>query len=168
MSICTYKLIIGIEMKKIVLLFTHLACGAFGFALGIYALPILTQPDSPTMSSVEKITNNAIYTATFQRDRKDSDFFHWGEGSVSISNQEIAFVGELAPGPDYKLYLSPQFIETEKDFNDTKHKMTQVGDVKTFDRFALNLPQELDLSQYNTVVVWCETFGEFITSARFK
>ncbi|WP_114783643.1 DM13 domain-containing protein [Vibrio tetraodonis] len=155
-------------MKKIGLLFTHLVCGVLGFALGVYALPILIQPDSPSMSSVEMVTNNAIYTATFQRDRKDSDFLHWGEGSVSISDQQIAFVGELAPGPDYKLYLSPKFIETEKDFNEQKHSMAQVGDVKTFDRFALNLPQELDLSQYNTVIVWCETFGEFITSARFK
>ena len=70
--------------------------------------------------------------------------------------------------PDYKLYLSPNFIETEKDFNEQKHTMAKVGDVKTFDRFALNLPHELDLSQYNTVIVWCETFGEFITSARLS
>ncbi|NOH62516.1 MULTISPECIES: DM13 domain-containing protein [Vibrio] len=155
-------------MKRIFLLFTHLICGAIGFAVGIYALPILIQPDSPSMSSVESVTNNAVYTATFQRDRKDSDFLHWGEGSVSISNDQIAFVGELAPGPDYKLYLSPQFIETEADFNQQKHTMVKVGEVKTFDRFALNLPTDVDLGEYNTVIVWCETFGEFITSARFK
>lgn len=65
-------------MKRIFLLFTHLICGAIGFAVGIYALPILIQPDSPSMSSVESVTNNAVYTATFQRDRKDSDFLHWG------------------------------------------------------------------------------------------
>ncbi|GLT20075.1 hypothetical protein GCM10007938_38580 [Vibrio zhanjiangensis] len=155
-------------MKKIGFLFTHLVCGGLGFAIGVYTLPILIQPDSPSMSSVESVTNNAIYTATFQREREDSDFFHWGEGSVSISGQQIAFIGELAPGPDYKLYLSPQFIETEKEFNRYKHKMAKIGDIKTFDRFALTLPQELELSRYNTVVVWCESFGEFITSARFQ
>ncbi|MCG9595895.1 DM13 domain-containing protein [Vibrio sp. Isolate25] len=155
-------------MKRIFLLFTHLMCGGVGFAIGIYALPILIQPDSPSMSSVENVTNNAVYTATFQRDRKDSDFLHWGEGSVSISQDKIAFVGELAPGPDYKLYLSPQFVETEADFNQQKQTMVKVGDVKTFDRFTLDLPSDVSLAEYNTVIVWCETFGEFITSARFK
>lgn len=155
-------------MKKIVLIFTHLMFGAVGFALGIYALPILIQPDSPSMNSVETVTNQAIYTGTFQRDRKDSDFLHWGEGSISISDTQIAFVGELAPGPDYKVYLSPKFVETEADFNANKSTMLRVGDVKTFDRFTVDLPSELNVSNYNTVVIWCETFGEFITSARFK
>lgn len=155
-------------MKKIVLIFTHLMFGAVGFALGIYALPILIQPDSPSMNSVETVTNQAIYTGTFQRDRKDSDFLHWGEGSISISDTQIAFVGELAPGPDYKVYLSPKFVETEADFNSNKSTMVRVGDVKTFDRFTVDLPSELNVSNYNTVVIWCETFGEFITSARFK
>ncbi|NOH81520.1 DM13 domain-containing protein [Vibrio sp. RE86] len=155
-------------MKKLVLIFTHLMFGAVGFALGIYALPILIQPDSPSMNSVETVNNQAIYTGTFQKDRKDSDFLHWGEGSISISDTQIAFVGELAPGPDYKVYLSPKFVETEIDFNANKSAMVRVGDVKTFDRFTVDLPSELNVSNYNTVVIWCETFGEFITSARFK
>ncbi|MDK9765100.1 DM13 domain-containing protein, partial [Vibrio sp. D420a] len=32
----------------------------------------------------------------------------------------------------------------------------------------LTLPQGTDLTQYDTVVIWCETFGEFITSAKIK
>ncbi len=91
-----------------------------------------------------------------------------GRGSLSISDSHIAFVGELAPGPDYKLYLSPKFIETEADFNANKAAMVQIGDVKTFDRFSLSIPEEIDIANYNTAIVWCETFGEFITSARFK
>lgn len=35
-------------MKKSVLLCTHLAVGAVGFGLGVYALPILIEPDSPS------------------------------------------------------------------------------------------------------------------------
>ena len=155
-------------MKWALSIVSHLVVGGVGFALGIYALPILTQPASPSMQAVESVTNQALFTGAFQRDRQDSDFLHWGVGSVSISNDQIAFVGELAPGPDYKLYLSPQFIETEVDFNQQKHTMVKVGEVKTFDRFALNLPTDVDLGEYNTVIVWCETFGEFITSARFK
>lgn len=77
-------------------------------------------------------------------------------------------MGKLAPGPDYKLYLSPEFIETERDFNRLKSRMALVGDVKTFNNFLVPVPPGVDPSQYTTVIVWCETFGEFITSARYK
>ena len=155
-------------MKKLFLLCTHLAVGAFGFGLGVYALPILIEPESPSSDSVQSISQHAIYTGEFSKDRQDSDFLHWGEGVVSISDNAIAFEGELAPGPDYRLYLSPVFIETEQAFNDSKQEMLQVGEVKTFDRFMVGLPEDLDLNAYNTVVIWCETFGQFITSAKIK
>ena len=155
-------------MKKLFLLCTHLAVGAFGFGLGVYALPILIEPDSPSSDSVQSISQHAIYTGEFSKNRQDSDFLHWGEGLVSISDSAIAFEGELAPGPDYRLYLSPVFIETEQAFNDSKQEMLQVGEVKTFDRFMVGLPEDLDLNAYNTVVIWCETFGQFITSAKIK
>ena len=155
-------------MKKLVLLSTHLAMGAVGFGLGVYAVPILIEPDSPSSSSVEAISQQAIYTGEFTRDRQDSDFLHWGEGIVSVSESAIAFEGELAPGPDYKVYLSPKFIETEQAFNDIKNELLRVGDVKTFDRFMVELPEGTDLNRFNTVVIWCETFGQFITSAKIK
>ncbi|KJY83878.1 phenylalanine--tRNA ligase [Vibrio galatheae] len=155
-------------MKRIFLLLTHTLCVGMGFALGIYALPILTQPIAPSMEDVQSVTNRAIYTASFQKDRKGSDFLHWGEGSVSISVDKIAFVGELAPGPDYKLYFSPAFVETESEFNAKKLSMVQIGEVKSFDRFSIDLPQNFPTDEYNTVIIWCETFGEFITSARYR
>ncbi|WP_198597164.1 DM13 domain-containing protein, partial [Vibrio splendidus] len=85
-----------------------------------------------------------------------------------VSQSAIAFEGELAPGPDYKVYLSPKFIETEQAFNDSKSDLLRVGDVKTFDRFMVELPEGTDLNRFNTVVIWCETFGQFITSAKIK
>lgn len=155
-------------MNKFVLLCTHLSVGAVGFGLGVYALPILIEPDSPSLQSVQTEMKNAVYTGTFTKDRKDSDFLHWGEGTVSVSESAIVFEGELAPGPDYKVYLSPQYIETEDAFNEYKSSMLKVGDVKTFDRFNVPLSQDVDLNQYNTVVIWCETFGQFITSAKIQ
>ncbi|MGD8110075.1 DM13 domain-containing protein [Vibrio sp. NTOU-M3] len=155
-------------MKTVFLILSHLIFGALGFALGIYALPILTQPTSPSMAIIEQVNHEALYTGSFQRDRTDSDFLHWGVGSVAISKNNIAFVGELAPGPDYKLYLSPVFIETEQSFAANKDQMVRIGDVKTFDRFTLPVDEEVNVSNYNTIVIWCETFGEFISSARYK
>lgn len=77
-------------------------------------------------------------------------------------------MGELAPGPDYNLYLSPEFVETEADFNRIKASMVQVGEVKTFENFVVQVPQGVDPSRYNAVIIWCETFGEFITAAKYQ
>jgi hypothetical protein len=30
------------------------------------------------------------------------------------------------------------------------------------------LPDGVDLADYDTVVVWCESFGEFITAASYR
>ena len=77
-------------------------------------------------------------------------------------------MGKLAPGPDYKLYLASEFVETEADFNRLKSTMVRVGDVKTFENFAVKVPADINPSNYNTVIVWCESFGEFITSAKYR
>ena len=110
----------------------------------------------------------AEFKGEFRRDLKDSDFLHWGEGSVSVSRGAITLMGRIAPGPDYKLYLSPEFVETEADFNRLKAKMARVGDVKTFENFIVPLPESIDPKAYTTVIVWCESFGQFITAARYR
>ena len=155
-------------MKAIGLLLSHLAMLAVGFAAGIYALPILIAPDSPSSGEVQQAVQSAQFSGEFRRDLADSDFLHWGEGRVSIGSDVISFQGELAPGPDYKLYLSPQFVETEADFNRLKSSMVKVGEVKTFSSFMVSLDSSIDPAQYTTVIVWCETFGEFITAAQYQ
>jgi hypothetical protein len=161
----------GIVMKiriLVLLIITHGAIFMGGFALGIYALPILIAPPAPSESEVKEFAAEAEYSAEFRKDLKDSDGLHWGEGTVSLSTSAITFMGELSPGPDYKLYLSPEFIETEVDFNQLKAQMIQVGEIKTFDNFVVNLPEGVILEEFNSVIVWCETFGEFITSAKYR
>ena len=105
------------------LIFSHTFFGTVGFVLGIYALPILTAPPAPTTASINAMSANPQYTTKFIRELKDSDFLHWGEGTVWLNKNSVTFIGELAAGPDYKLYLSP---------------------------------------------TWCESFGEFITSAKYR
>ena len=154
--------------RFVLLLGSHLAVLGFGFALGVYFLPVLTAPPAPSAAEVAAQAQAAQWTAQFRRDLKDSDALHWGEGTVSISPQAISLVGKLAPGPDYKLYLSPEFVETEADFKRLKPQMQRVGDVKTFSNFIVPVPQGVDLAKFNTVIVWCETFSEFITAAKYQ
>ena len=87
---------------------------------------------------------------------------------MSVSEGAISHTGKLAPGPDYKLYLSPEFVETEDDFKRLKPRMALVGDVKTFNNFVVKIPPGVSPSNFTTVIVWCETFSEFITSARYR
>lgn len=150
------------------LIATHCAIGVLGFGIGIYMLPILIAPPAPNDSVIKTMSLQAKYTASFRRDLKDSDALHWGEGTVSVGSNYITFMGKLAPGPDYKLYLSPEFIETEADFNRLKATMVRVGDVKTFENFVVEVPPAIDPSNFNSVIVWCESFGQFITSAKYR
>ena len=155
-------------MKPLLLAATHGATLLLGIALGIYLLPILTEPAGPPQADIAAVSATASYTGTFRRDLTDSDFLHWGEGTVSVSPTAVAFEGALAPGPDYKLYLSPEFVETEADFLRLKASMARVGDVKTFDGFVLAVPESIDPSAYRAVIVWCESFGQFITAASYR
>jgi hypothetical protein len=147
---------------------SHLFVALLGFALGIYLLPILTAPPAPSAAEVRSLAEGATFTGQFRRDLKDSDPLHWGEGTVSVGPKAITLVGRLAPGPDYKLYLSPEFVETEADFERLKPTMRRVGDVKTFENFAVALPEGVDPARYTTVIVWCESFGQFISAARYR
>ena len=156
-------------MKKWLLLaVTHGAALVLGIALGIYLLPILMAPAAPSATDVTAAAGKAEFKGEFRRDLKDSDFLHWGEGTVLVNRGAIALMGRIAPGPDYKLYLSPEFVETEADFNRLKPRMARVGDVKTFENFIVPLPANIDPTAYTTVIVWCESFGQFITAARYR
>jgi hypothetical protein len=155
-------------MRKLILLGSHLLALAIGFALGVYTLPILIAPAAPSAAEVAAHADKATFKGQFRRDLKDSDALHWGEGTVSVSRTSIALAGELAPGPDYKLYLSPEFVETEADFKRLKPSMVRVGDVKTFKNFVITVPESVDPARYNTVIVWCETFSQFITAAKYQ
>jgi hypothetical protein len=155
-------------MKKLLLLGSHLLALAVGFALGVYLLPILVAPDAPSAAAVQAQAAAATFRGEFRRDLKDSDALHWGEGTVTVGPTAVTLLGKLAPGPDYKLYLSPQFVETEADFERLKPTMVRVGDVKTFENFVVPLPAGVDPARYDTVVVWCESFRQFITAAKYR
>jgi len=154
--------------RPLILVATHGGALALGFALGVYFLPILIAPPAPTAQEATSRAGPAMYTAEFRRDLRGSDFLHWGEGKVTIGRQGVALVGKLAPGPDYRLYFSPEFVDNPEDFLRVKPRMAQAGEVKTFENFLVPVPETIDPSGYSAVIVWCETFGKFITAAKYR
>jgi len=154
--------------KTLWLTASHLGMLLAGFALGVYLLPILTAPAAPPAALVQSIAASANFRGQFRRDLAGSDLLHWGEGEVSVSRTNIALKGKLAPGPDYKLYLVPAFVENEAQFLKLKDRSARIGDIKTFENFIVPVPGGVDVAQYTTVLVWCETFSEFISAASYR
>ncbi|MBW0144551.1 DM13 domain-containing protein [Sphingomicrobium clamense] len=155
-------------MKRIVILtVTHLVALAIGFGVGIYFLPILTAEPAPPTEILAQQAEAANYSAELTRDLRGSDALHWGEGTISLTSETISHQGKLAPGPDYYVYLTREFVEHEDAFEPIKDSAVRVGMVRSFDGFILDLPEGIDLEDYTSVVIWCESFGEFITAARY-
>lgn len=154
-------------MRWPLLIATHLLTLAIGFAAGVYLLPILTAPPAPTAAELAAAKANAMFEARFERNLPGSDPIHWGEGSVTVTRDRIVHTGRLAPGPDYKLYLVKGYVDTKQGFLSVKAQAKRLGDVKTFDGFIVPVG-DADVAAYDTVVVWCEAFSQFITSAKYK
>jgi hypothetical protein len=154
--------------RVIVFLVSHGITMALGFALGVYLLPIMIAPDAPSHAEVAQVADKAIFSMQFKRDLPGSDFLHWGEGELSISARHISFTGELAPGPDYRLYLTPQLVLTGEEFLAVKEHSAFVGNIRSFDGFILEVPKNIDPAAYKGVVIWCGSFDEFITAASYQ
>lgn len=156
-------------MRRIlVLVATHLLTLGLGFGLGVYFLPILIAPDDPPVEQVQTAMADATYRTTFRRDLKGSDAVHWADGKVSVSARQVAFDGKMGPGPDYKVYLVRDFVDNKTDFLKIKDKAQRIGEVKTFNRFLVDVPADVDVDEFTTVVVWCERFSQFISAGQYR
>ncbi len=46
--------------------------------------------------------------------------------------------------------------------------MIQAGEVRTFNNFMVNLSPEINPADYNSAIIWCESFSIFITAGRYQ
>ncbi|MCG7540742.1 hypothetical protein EXT48_23195 [Pseudoalteromonas sp. CO348] len=136
-----------------------------GFIMGVYTLPIMTQPPAANHTELLAISKAATYKGQFKKELKDSDALHYATGEIYFTDNHIAFVGEIAPGPDYRLYLAKTFIETEADFKAQKHTMVEIANINQFSQFVQPKYRQVDLAQFQSVIIWCEHFEQFISAA---
>ena len=61
-----------------------------------------------------------------------------------------------------------KFVDDGVGFLAIKAESRQIGAVKPFENFALDLPPAIDLVEYDAVVIWCEASNQFITTARLE
>ncbi|WP_058973742.1 DM13 domain-containing protein [Type-D symbiont of Plautia stali] len=153
---------------KIGLLASHLMLLGVGFGTGVYILPVLTAEKNSTKEEVNSVKNDARYTGVFNKNQEGSNAVHWAEGQLYINDTDIAFEGSIAPGPDYKIYLTKVQANDRESFLHIKEDSLYIGDLKNFGDFKKSLPNGVNIDGYTTVQIWCERFEQFIASASFK
>ena len=142
--------------------------GAVGLGLGVYFLPILTAGLGLDQAALLAVASSAERRGRFIRDLPGLDALHWSDGTIMINANKIWLNGIVSPGPDYRLYLVPEFVDDGAAFLAIKAESRQIGAVKTFENFARDLPPAINLDDYDAEVIWCEAFEQFITAARLE
>ena len=141
----------------------------FGFAVGILAFPYLFPPPPAAEQLTEDDRSALVATGNFIH-ANPSDPLHYGSGKVSVYEKTLFLEPdfEVGPGPKYHVYLVPK--ETIRQSLDVKDTMfVDLGRLRSFkgsQRFEI--PAGVDLKQYSSVVIWCETFSVLISPADLK
>jgi hypothetical protein len=153
--------------RPLILICTHLAMLAVGFGAGVYTLPILTAGPGLSAADARAAAQEARYRGHFVRDLPGSDALHWADGALAVTDDALVFDGRVAPGPDYRVYLVPEFVDSGPAFLALKARARQVGALRTFGASRTPLPSDVDAGAYTTVVIWCERFSRFIGAAQY-
>ncbi len=146
--------------------------GGAGIGIGIYLLPVIVEYQNRDKEPVEvAAATEGDLVGMFDRDSPGSDALHWGEGDLRVTEGKLIFEEnvELAPGPDYRVYLTTKFADTKEDFLQLKDKAIEVGRVKQFSGpLSFTLPDDVEPNVLDNVTVWCEAFGMYIASSRLE
>ncbi|BEM25136.1 hypothetical protein SME04J_35020 [Serratia marcescens] len=153
---------------KVFLLMSHLTFLGAGTGLGIYLLPILTAQENASLNEINDVKKLAKYKGEFNRNQKGSDVFHWAEGELYVTDSEIAFKGQVSPGPDYKIYLTKAQAVDKNSFLEMKKEAVLIGELKNFGNFRKSIPDSVNVNEFTTVQIWCERFSKFIGSAVYQ
>lgn len=139
----------------------------FGVALGFFLFPFVFPPPPAAEQLTETDRRGRIVAeGTFIHANK-SDPVHWGKGSVTV-RQDSVFLAEdfeVGPGPKYHVYLVAKApIRTSGDLSG--EMFVDLGRLRAFkgsQRYAI--PADLDLSRFQSVIIWCEQFSVLISPA---
>ena len=60
---------------------------------------------------MQALASSAERRGRFVRDLPGSDALHWGDGTIMVNANKIWLDGTVSSGPDYRLYLVPEFVD---------------------------------------------------------
>jgi Electron transfer DM13 len=138
----------------------------FGVALGFFFFPYVFPPPPAAEQLTQADRTKLVASGNFIQ-VNPSDRFHYGKGKVSVYQRAVFLEPdfEVGPGPAFHVYLVPQ--ATIRDAAAVKDKMyIDLGQLRAFkgsQRYSV--PAGVDLKNFPSVVIWCETFGVLISPA---
>lgn len=137
-----------------------------GFAAGIVFFPFLFSPAQVNEVVSDGGSRAAVAAGSFIH-ADPSDPVHYGSGGVRLFGNLLQLEQdfEVGPGPKYHVYLVPEAGVTP----DTRVEETMFVDLGRLKAFTGGqnylVPKGLDLTDYKSVVIWCEQFNELISPA---
>jgi len=138
----------------------------FGVALGFFLFPFVFPPPPAAEQITEADRAALVATGTFIH-ANPSDPIHYGKGRVSVYRRAVFLEPdfEVGPGPAFHVYLVPKAnVRTEADVKETM--FVDLGGLRAFkgsQRYPI--PDGVDLSRYQSVVIWCQHFSVLISPA---
>ncbi|MDA9689874.1 hypothetical protein N9V13_05635 [Betaproteobacteria bacterium] len=128
----------------------------------MYRLALITSEGKPWKELSELVKNDAAYIAIFVNDLKGSGFLNRVERQISISEEKNLFQGNWLPSPVNKLYIAETFVSNEEEFLKKKKQRLKIGVINSFNGFPLELPSDLNLEGYNSVLFVVNLFRNFL------
>lgn len=142
----------------------------FGVALGFFLFPFVFPPPPAVEQLTEADTRARVLARGTFIHANRSDPIHYGKGSVTVRQDSIYLEPdfEVGPGPKYHVYLVPKAsIRASSDLRD--QMFVDLGRLRSFkgsQRYTI--PGGLDLSKFESVIIWCEQFSVLISPADLK
>lgn len=138
----------------------------FGVAVGFFLFPYVFPPPPAAEMLTESDRAPAVATGTFIH-ATPSDPIHWGRGKVTVYPSAVFLEPdfEVGPGPKYHVYLVPRAaVRASGDL--AGQMFVDLGRLRAFkgsQRYAI--PAGVDLTRFQSVIIWCEQFGVLISPA---
>ena len=148
------------------------AGGIGGFGAGIFIYPFWFLNETATETLASNVERKAVSNGTFIH-ANTMDPVHYGSGQADRLRggdgaKRCVFLHEdfeVGPGPRFHVYLVDHAdVRTRSDFLDADK--ADLGRLRNFRGSQVyNVPADVDVASYESVVIWCKEFGVLISPA---
>ena len=137
--------------------------GLVALSISIPAAGLDAQVGSGTVQTFDNEPANNSDQAFFYGDATSGSLL-----GMPLTRAEVDFLDfEAGPG-GFPIMLSSQDIPTDPLVSNDSFAILYTSAGYTFVNFLVPVPDGVDPSRYTTVIVWCETFGQFITATKYR
>ena len=154
------------------ILLTHSLALSLGLGAGLLLCSGNGKAGAAPGNRIEEALARAPYPGHFRRDHPGSSRLYWADGQVGVGHGEIAFNGRMSvpasAGRSSTVYLTSDRITDREDFLRSQPRARRVGQITPQSRFLLEVPHDIDVDEFTTVVLWSHADQQLISSAQYR